>query len=127
MANLVKKTSFAQEKHILIANNSFMVTLPAIISATGVSAVDGKKIIKAGTPLTGNIKKRGTAFAKATGNTASAVLMHDVDVTDGNNNGTIILAGCIDLLKLDSDVKSLISSDIEGALKNIIFVEGSEI
>ena len=129
MANKVVKTILgAPEKHILIANNSYMVTLPAQVTNTGVDAdSDGRKILRAGTPLAGDITKRDTAFTKTNGSTAVAILMHDVDVTDGAENATIILAGCVDLLKLDSTTAALITSDVVSALPRIIFVEGSAI
>lgn len=125
---MVSKESYGVEKHILIANNSYLVTLPAQVTNTGVTAdSDGKKILRAGTPLAGDITKRGTAFTKTNDNTAKAVLLHDVDVTAGANNATIVLAGCVDLLKIDSTTRALITSDVIGALPRIIFVEGSEI
>ena len=129
MANKVVKTTLgAPEKHILIANNSYMVTLGAQVTNTGVDAdSDGRKILRAGTPLAGDITKRDTAFTKTNGSTAVAILMHDVDVTDGAENATIILAGCVDLLKLDSTTAALITSDVVSALPRIIFVEGSAI
>jgi len=136
--SIVKQTYGAPEKHILIANDSYLVTLGAIVANTGISAdSNGKKILKAGTPLYGNIEKRDTAFVKATqtdaagdnpaSNNATAVLLHDVDVTDGDNNATIILAGCVDLLKLESAVKAMITAEAKAALPRIIFVEGSAI
>lgn len=129
MANRVVKETFgAPEKHILIANNSYMVTLGAQVTNTGVDAdADGKKILRAGTPVAGDITKRGTAFTKTNGSSAVAILMHDVDVTAGAENATIILAGCVDLLKLDDATKALITSDVVSALPRIIFVEGSAI
>lgn len=129
MANKVIKTELgAPEKHILIANDSYMVTLPAQVTNTGVDAdANGKKILKAGTPLAGDITKRDTAFTKTNSNTAKAILMHDVDVTAGAENATIIIAGCVDLLKLDSATQALVTSDVVAALPRIIFVEGSAI
>ncbi len=133
MANkIVKETLGGPEKHILIANNSYMVTLGAQVTNTGIDAdSNGKKILKAGTPLYGDITKRGTAFVKATTtegvSNATAVLLHDVDVTAGAENGTIILAGCVDLLKLDTATKALVTSAVTTALPRIIFVEGSAI
>lgn len=128
MANKVVKTTYgAPEKHILIANDSYMVTLPAIIKATGVEAgSDGKKIVKAGTPVYGNIEKRDTGFTISGEGNPVAVVMHDVDVTAGDENGTIVIAGCVDLLKLDDSVKTAISS-VKANLPRIIFVEGSAI
>lgn len=127
MANkIVKETFNAPEKHILIANDSYMVTLPAIIKATGVTAgTDGKKIVKAGTPIYGDIEDRDAGFA-ISGDTAAGVVMHDVDVTAGDENGTIVIAGCVDLLKLESDVRTAVAS-AKANLPRIIFVEGSAI
>lgn len=138
MANLVAKESYGVDKHILIANDSYLVSLPAQVTNTGLTAGDdGKKILKAGTPLAGDITKRDTAFKKATTtkgssgasdtSDATAILLHDVDVTDGANNATIVLAGCVDLLKLDTATKALIDTATKRALSRIIFVEGSAI
>lgn len=129
MANkIVKETYGAPEKHILIANDSYMVTLPGIIKATGVSAgADGKKIVKAGTPVYGDIEKRDTGFTvSAESGNPVAVVMHDVDVTAGDENGTIVIAGCVDLLKLDASVRTAVAS-VKANLPRIIFVEGSAI
>lgn len=129
MANkIVKETYGAPEKHILIANDSYMVTLPGIIKATGVSAgADGRKVVKAGTPVYGDIEKRDTGFTvSAESGNPVAVVMHDVDVTAGDENGTIVIAGCVDLLKLDASVRTAISS-VKANLPRIIFVEGSAI
>lgn len=131
MANkIVTETYNAPEKHILIANDSYMVTLPGIIKATGVTAgTDGKKIVKAGTPVYGDIEKRDTGFtiSGSQGANPVAVVMHDVDVTAGDENGTIVLAGVVDLLKLETSVQTALTSSIKAALPRIIFVEGSAI
>lgn len=128
MANKVVSTTYgAPEKHILIANDSYMVTLGAIIKDTGVEAgSDGKKVVKAGTPLYGDIEKRDSGFAISGAGNPVCVLMHDVDVTAGDENGTIVLAGCVDLLKLDSSVRTAVAS-VKANLPRIIFVEGSAI
>ena len=132
---MITKETYGNIKNILIAQDSYHVSLPCIIGDTGVTAVDGKKILKAGTPLAGDITARDTAFKKATTTTAesgsssdaTAILLHDVDVTSGKANGTIVLAGCIDLLKLDSATQQLIDAATKKALSNIIFVKGSAI
>lgn len=125
---LVESKSFGVDKHILIANDSYLVTLPIQIANTSVTAgSDGKKIVKAGTPLDGDITKRETAFTKTAGTKPVGVLLHDVDVTDGNANGTLVLAGCVDLLKMDSDVQALYTAIATAAMPRIIAVKGSAI
>lgn len=136
MANMVETKSYgAPQKQILLADE-LAFTLGAQIGNTGVTAdANGKKILKAGTPLKGDWLDRDTAFVKATtttGETASsnanAVLLHDVDVTNGDVNGTIISVGHIDMLKLDSDVQTLITAPVIAALKaeGIKFYKGSK-
>lgn len=125
---LVNKTEYGIRKDIMIGVESYYIALPAQVTNTGVDAdSDGKKILRAGTPLAGDITKRDTAFTKTNSNTARAILLHDVDVTDGANNATIVLAGCIDLLKIDETTRALITSNVKGAVPNIIFVEGSAV
>lgn len=121
MANLVKSQVFGgPDKQILIAEDSFKVTLGAVIAATGAVTVDGKKIIKAGTPVKGDLKNRTTAFAKEA-DAPNAIVLHDVDVTNGANNGTIVVAGAIDLNRLDADAAELITATVEEKLPRIIF------
>lgn len=136
MANMIeKKTYGAPQKQILIADET-AVTLGAQIGNTGLTAdSNGRKILKAGTPLYGDWLDRDTAFVKATvsgsetkTSNANAVLLHDVDVTSGDVNGTIISVGHIDLLKLDDDVQALITAETITALKaeGIKFIKGSK-
>ena len=94
MANKVKtQTIGAPEKQILIAEDSYKVTLGVVVTNTGITAdSDGKKIIKAGTPLTGNFEARNTAFVVADDATANCIALHDVDVTAGAENATITVS-----------------------------------
>ncbi len=73
---------------------------------------NGKKIVKAGTPLNGDLTARTTAFVKAADSTnpATGVLLHDVDVTDGDNNGTLLIFGFVNLERLDTATAALITS-----------------
>lgn len=67
MANLVKtKTYVGPEKQIMVADE-LTFSIGAVIGNTGVNAnADGKKIVKAGSPLYGDIEDRDTAFVLAT-------------------------------------------------------------
>lgn len=98
------------------------------VANTGISAdANGKKIAKAGMPLTGNLTARGTAFAKATTTSgvsnAVGILLHDVDVTDGTKNAQVVVFGFIDLNKLDTDVQELVTAEVKTALRMIQFVK----
>lgn len=92
---------------------------------------DGKKIVPAGTPLSGDLTARGTAFVQAKdatsagndGKAATGILLHDVDVTNGDNNGTLLIWGFVDLTKLDSTTAALITATRKSELKNITFLK----
>ena len=73
---------------------------------------DGRKIVPAGTPLSGDLTARTTAFVKAVDTThpAAGVLLHDVDVTEGDANGTLLIWGFVDLNKVDSATAALITA-----------------
>ena len=74
---------------------------------------DGHKIVPAGTPLSGSLETRNTAFVKAvdTTNPATGVLLHDVDVTEGEANGTLLIWGFVDLNKVDTATAALITAN----------------
>lgn len=117
----IHKTTYGNRKTILIGQDSFYIALPVTISGTA------NATIKAGEPLVGDLTKRtSTNFTVGT-ESASGVLLHDVVLdSKGKGNGTIVIAGCIDEKKLDSDVVTNIEA-AKASLKNIIVVEGSAI
>ncbi len=122
MANMVTHYDYSKnQKQILIGQDSYYIALPVIVSGTA-----GQKMF-AGQPLAGDIKDRNTAFTAASGEAqAQGILLHDVVFdTDGKANGTLVLAGCVDLLKLENTIQTAIESAT--GLDRIIFVKGSAI
>lgn len=125
MSNLIKQTNYGVAKDILIAPE-LMFSIPVQVTNTGVSANDnGKKIIKAGTPIGGNtnvLLNRNTVLAVANGATAQGIVLHDVDVTEGQENATMLVAGYVDINKIDVDAQP--SADAQTALTKITFMKG---
>lgn len=120
MANKIKQVAATATKQILFATQPSM-SVGVVLGNTGVNAnSEGKKILKAGTPLKGSLEARGTAWtlsADSSGtNPAVGVLLHDVDVTAGNENGTALIFGFVDLNKVDSSVTALITTAAKTAL-----------
>lgn len=116
---------YGVRKTILIGQESYYIALPCRVSGTANS------VIKAGQPLSGDIEKRDTAFVAATtgenAKVATGVNLHDVKLdSKGYGNATLVIAGCVDLLKLESDIKTAVGSH-KANLPRIIFVEGSAI
>lgn len=107
----VTKTTGMARKTILL-DTQLMFALPVMISNSGVSAgQDGKKIVKAGTPLKGSLLNRDEAFTVgAKDDAVVGIAEHDVDVTSGTANGGIIVFGFIDESKLDTDVVALLNT-----------------
>ena len=67
MANMVTKTSYPNNPKQIMLADEVMVSFGVVVGNTGVSAgSDGRKILRAGTPITGDIEARNTAFQKAT-------------------------------------------------------------
>ena len=123
MANLVKHSgSYSTPKNILNGQESYYIALPIVVSGSA------NATLKAGSALTGDITARNTAFSVTATNNVKGILLHDVVLdADGKGNGTLVLAGCIDMLKLDSAIQSALTSTIQAALPRIIFVKGSAI
>lgn len=107
----VSITSATTRKTILVDElNS--TALSCKVSSDGVEANEsGRKIVKAGTPVTGSLTARDTAFTvTTTGEDAVGVILHDVDVTSGKANSQVVIFGFIDVSKLDSEVVALIEA-----------------
>lgn len=121
----ISKSTYVSTKQIL-ANVELQSSVGCIVpQALGVS-VGGKKIAKAGTPIKVDLMNRNTAVSKADGTTAmNAVLLHDVDVTAGNANGTALVFGFVSVNRVDSDVASAITTALgaTGASKLITFMK----
>lgn len=116
MANKIKTTTGTVKKQILFATQPSM-TVGAVMSAAGAIAVGNRKTQKAGTPVTGDLTARTTAFTKSTAGTdAVGVLLHDVDVTSGDENATILIFGFVDLNKVEEDAAALITAETKTAL-----------
>lgn len=127
----IKKTSATTRKTILIAPE-LAFSLSCKVANTGVEAgEDGKKIVKAGTPLAGSLLERDTEFTVFTvtsdedvstvgegeetpvvgeEETPVGILLHDVDVTAGTANAQVVVFGFVDVSKLDEDVAGTLLS-----------------
>lgn len=121
MANRIKSQAYVNVNQILF-NTDPQVSVGVLVSNSGISAgTDGRKIVKAGTPLTGSLEARGTAFTKASTTSgvsnAVGILLHDVDVTAGAENGTLLIFGFVDLNKVDTTTAALVTSEVKTALK----------
>lgn len=105
----VRKSTYAATKQIL-ANVDLQSSVGCIVAqAIGVD-VAGRKIAKAGTPIVIDLMNTGNAVTAAGATDMNAVLLHDVDVTAGNANGTALIFGFVNVNRVDSDVAAKIAA-----------------
>ena len=110
-SGIIKETAVAPSQILFNVQNQMSVGV-IVDEAVGTAGEDGRKIVKAGTPLNGDLTARGIAFvaAKDTSNPAVGVLLHDVDVTEGDANGTLLIWGFVNLNRMDSTTAGLITA-----------------
>ena len=102
-------TTTAVSSTQILADVSFQVSVGCIVAKAVGVAVGSQTIAKAGTPIVidyGNLQTAATAGTIGASGTANAVLLHDVDVTAGNANGTALVFGFVNVNRLESDVQS---------------------
>lgn len=130
---MLNRTGVTKESYNNIEQILFNVELQASVGvlvdqdAGTEDGVTGKKIVKAGTPLTGSLDARTTAFTAASAGSSSAasnavgVLLHDVDVTVGDENGTLLIFGFVNTDRLDNTTKGKLTQYVKEALPLITF------
>lgn len=99
-------------RNLILMAPELAFTVSCMVANTGVTAVDGKKIVKAGTPLYGSLTARETAFtiSGSEGATPVGICLHDVDVTSGTKNSQITTFGFVDVSKLETTVATALAA-----------------
>ena len=128
MAQMVSKETYNVSKDILLAPH-LAFTISAIVGSTGVTNnAEGRKVIPAGTPVGGAtsvLATRSTVLqvtnTSQNGANAQGVLLHDVDVTNGNANAQVVIRGVVDSSKCPT-----IDATAKTALTLITFVNGGK-
>lgn len=117
----MRETEISVSQEILY--DSHYKAVPVTIDAEQVDAVDGRKIVPAGTLILG---VGGSVFddrsRKAQPTTASGeidgVLLHDVDVTHGDAGGSLVYAGSVWANKVQPSV----TANVKSKLNQIKFI-----
>jgi len=123
-SNVVKTTYGATTQ--ILANVELQSSVGCIVPQSLGVTVGSKKIAKAGTPIKIDLMNLQTAAQAANGTVAlNAVLLHDVDVTAGNANGTALIFGFVNVNRVESDVAALITTAVGAAARSqlITFVK----
>lgn len=114
---ITKTTGVAPTQILFNVQNQMSVGVEIAHNFAGAVIENGRKIVKAGYPLAGDLTARGTKFT-AVGQNAPAVgvLLHDVDVTDDDANCSLLIWGFVNLDRVDATTAALITSDVKTAL-----------
>lgn len=95
----------------ILANVEHQFSVGCVVAQAVGTVVGSKKIAKAGTPIVIDYGSLSTAATAGTDDsTANAVLLHDVDVTAGNANGTALIFGFVNINRLESDVQAKVTA-----------------
>lgn len=124
----IKKEKFVNTDQILFAVEHQVSVGVKVAQAVGVN-VGSKKIAKAGTPLAGNLDARTTPFtlANTDGTDVVGILLHDVDVTAGAANATLLLHGFVNTDRIDTTTQEKLSEEVKKALTKITFMKGGTV
>lgn len=114
----ITKSTYGAPTQIL-ANVELQSSVGCIVSSALGVTVGTRKIVKAGTPIKVDTMNLQTV-AVAEG--ANAVLLHDVDVTNGNANGTALIFGFVNVNRVEADVATKLTAAAAG-LKGITLLK----
>lgn len=124
----IKKSSYVSTNQILFNTDPFVAVSIIVDNALGVTdPATGRKLVKAGTPLTGDFTKRETAFtavneaSDSLASDAKGILLHDVDVTTGDANGTLLIFGFVNVDRIDTTVMAKNNEYVKKALDGKIY------
>lgn len=117
----ITKTQLTNTTQIL-ANVEFQMSVGCVVKK------DATGIVKAGTPLKIDLSDLATPaeIGDASTHAANAILLHDVDATAGNANGTALIWGFVNVNRIDATTYSKLESAITNAkadLKSIKFLK----
>ena len=95
----------------ILGSTSPYYAIGIIVDDSAGTVVGSRKIVKAGTPLVvdpANLQTPATKIASYEAiKTAKVILLHDVDVTDGDANGSGLVMGIVNYNRLESEVQAL--------------------
>lgn len=115
-----KVTGVAPVQILFNVEHQMSVSIKLAKDFAGAVTENGRKIVKAGTPLTGDLTNRSNPFTAAAGS-AAGILLHDVDVTDSIGNGSLLIHGFVNLDRIDATTKAKLTSEVQTSLAGKVY------
>ena len=119
--HITKVSATAPVQILFNVQNQMSVGVKIAQNFAGAVTENGRKIVKAGTPLTGDLTDRSVAFTAATDSAAVGVLLHDVDVTEADANCTLLIWGFVNLDRIDDTTKAKLTTAIQQKLAGRVY------
>ena len=112
----VKKQTALSPRQILFATTPQMVV--------GIQLRGSVGVIKAGTPVTGDLTNRQNPFTVSSAEDVVGVILHDVEITSAETpvNSECLIFGFVDAAKVESDVAALYTETVKTALNGKVFI-----
>ena len=121
MTGITKVNGTAHKQILFNVMHQMSVSIKLPKDFAGAVVKNGRKIVLAGTPLTGDLTNRSETFSAANADNAAGVLLHDVDVTDSDANATLLIWGFVNLDRVDDTPKALLTAEVQATLTGRIY------
>lgn len=121
MTGITKMNGAAPKQILFNVMHQMSVSIKLPKDFAGAVVKNGRKIVLAGTPLTGDLTNRSETFSAAGADNAAGVLLHDVDVTDSDANATLLIWGFVNLDRVDDTPKALLTAEVQAALAGRVY------
>ena len=121
MSGISKVSGTARTQILFNVQNQMSVSIKLAKNFSGAVTENGRKIVKAGTPLTGDLSNRSVAFTAAGDSNAVGVLLHDVDVTEHDGNGSLLIWGFVNLDRVEATPKAKLTSAVKNTLAGKVY------
>ena len=119
--HITKVNAAAPVQILFNVQNQMSVGVKLAKNFAGAVTENGRKIVKAGTPLTGDLTDRSVPVTAATDSAVVGILLHDVDVTDAVANCTLLIWGFVNMDRIDDTTKAKLTTAIQNKLAGRVY------
>lgn len=119
----MNRTTYGTSKEILY--DGIYQAIPVTVDAESVEAVDGKKVVPAGTLIKGAVASvfadRSQSVVATTGASGDidGILLYDVDVTDGDAPGSCVYNATV----WEDKIQNNVTANVRNKLPKITFIK----
>lgn len=94
----------------ILADVEMQFSVGCVVTNALATVVGSNRIVKAGTPVKINYTDSTVPAVDGGTNGYNAIILHDVDVTSGNQNATALIFGFVNLNRIDTTTATKLAS-----------------